>query len=82
MEGCAEPTIRSSGAEDFVDSGLLDVRGSSLNVHALDLTIFDEERIALGAAVAEEGRSIEAQVEGVGEVAGSVCEKVDLGEIC
>lgn len=45
---------------------------------ALDLAVLDDEGVALGAHAAEDGRGVEAQVQGLGELAGGVGQEADL----
>lgn len=44
----------------------------------LDLSILDEENVALAAVVAEDGAAFEAEVERLGELAGGVTQEADL----
>lgn len=44
----------------------------------LDLPVFDDEGVALGAVVAEDGGGVESEVQVFGEFAGGVAEEADL----
>jgi hypothetical protein len=52
-----------------------------LNEGLLDLSILDEENVALAAVIAEDGAALEAEVERLGELAGGVTQEADLFKI-
>lgn len=70
--------MSSCSCKDLVHSTLAHSGVVWLDVNRLDLAIFHQQGVALGADVAEEGGGVEAQVEGVGEGAAGVGEEVDL----
>lgn len=52
-----------------------------LDESLLDLSILDEENVALAAVIAEDGAAFEAEVERLGELAGGVTQEADLFKI-
>lgn len=54
-----------------------------LNESLLDLAIFDKKDVALAAVVTEDSGAIEAEVEGLGELAGGIAQEANLeNHIC
>jgi hypothetical protein len=49
-----------------------------LDESLLDLTVLDEEGVALAAVVAEDGAAVEAEVQSLGELAGRVTQEANL----
>jgi hypothetical protein len=53
-----------------------------LNVGLLDLAVLDDQGVTLAAVVAEDGSSIEVEVESLGELAVGVGKEADLIDVC
>ena len=49
-----------------------------LNKRLLDLPVLNEQGVALRAIVAEDGRAVEGELEGLGEGGGRIGEEADL----
>lgn len=65
--------MRSIEERRTVETGVI-----GLDESLLDLSILDEKNVALAAVVAEDGAAVEAEVEGLGELAGGVTEEANL----
>lgn len=65
--------MRSIEERRTVETGVV-----GLDESLLDLSILDEKNVALAAVVAEDGAAVEAEVEGLGELAGGVTEEANL----
>ena len=59
---------------------ILTIRAGAVGLHmgALDLAVFDDERVPFRAAVAEECRGVKVQAQGLGELASWVTQEADL----
>lgn len=65
--------MRSVEERHTVETGVV-----GLDESLLDLSILDEKNVTLAAVVAEDGFAVEAEVEGLGELAGGVTEEANL----
>lgn len=65
--------MRSIEERRTVETGVV-----GLDESLLDLSILNEKNVALAAVVAEDGAAVEAEVEGLGELARGVTEEANL----
>lgn len=69
----AEGNVSDRGYWLTVETGVV-----GLNESLGDLAILNKEHVALAAVVAENGAAVEAQVEGLGELARGVTQEANL----